>query len=375
MVDATKLAEASKLETVVTPRIQRLETVPPQVTPPDLGDALPVRSLHLNESPFPPAPAVVEAMQRAAAGLNRYPDHDGGELIAELARRTGAPSDHIVIGSGSNELLYASADISLDHGDEAVAPVPGFPTYAKTIAMRGAIHVGVAVRTDGVVDIEATLKAVTPKTRLVFVASPHNPTGGLLGAAEIEHLVRELPDHVLLHFDEAYYEFGRHAGGPESLPVLARRRGPWIATRSFSKAYGLAGARIGYGIANSQGLADAYRKIRINFSVNAVALAAARAALDETAHLVELLDHTAAERVRLAEGLMVLGFQSLPSAANFVTVVTPRSAASIGQQLRAKNIFVLPFPWPQTPGALRITIGTRQDTDAFLAAIRDVMAA
>lgn len=369
------MVEAKGVEAVITPRIQRLETVPPQVTPPDLGEALPVRSLHLNESPFPPAPAVVEAMQRAAAALNRYPDHDGRALIAELARRTGAAADHIVIGSGSNELLYASADIALDQGDQAVAPVPGFPTYAKTITMRGATHVGVPVRSDGVVDVEATLKAVTPWTRLVFVASPHNPTGGLLGAAEIAHLVRELPDHLLLHFDEAYYEFGRHAGGPESLPLLAQRRGPWIATRSFSKAYGLAGARVGYGIASSRELADAYRKIRINFSVNAVALAAARAALDQGEHLAALLDHTAAERERLAEGLAALGFRPLPSAANFVTVVTPRPAAEIALGLRTKNIFVLPFPWPQTPGALRITVGTRQDTDAFLAAIRDVMAA
>ncbi len=130
------MADAAKIEIVVTPRIQRLEIVPPQVTPPILGEALPVRSLHLNKSPFPPAPAVIEAMQRAAVGLNRYPDHDGSELIAELARHTGAAADHIVIGSGSNELLYASADISLDQGDEAVAPAPGFPTYAKTIAMR-----------------------------------------------------------------------------------------------------------------------------------------------------------------------------------------------------------------------------------------------
>lgn len=362
------------LETVITPRIQKLETVLPQVTPPDLGESLPVRSLHLNESPFPPAPAVVEAMQRAAAMLNRYPDHDGGELVAELARRIGVAPDRIVIGSGSNELLYASAEISLDREHEAVAPVPGFPTYAKTIAMRGAGYIGVAVRKDGVVDVDAVLKAVTSRTRLVFVASPHNPTGGLLDAAEIERLVDNLPAHLLLHFDEAYYEFGRHAGGPESLPLLTKRRGPWIATRSFSKAYGLAGARIGYGIASSRELADSYRKIRVNFSVNAVALAAARAALDETGHLAELLDHTAAERSRLEQGLSSLGFQPLPSAANFVTVVTPRPATAIAQEMRAKNIFVLPLPWPRTPGALRITVGTRQDTDAFLAAIRAVMA-
>lgn len=361
-------------EDVVTPRIQRLETVPPQVMPPDLGAELPVRSLHLNESPFPPAPVVIAAMQRAASAVNRYPDHDGKELIAALARRTGVAPDTIVIGAGSNELLYASADICLDQGDEAIAPVPGFPTYAKTIAMRGATYLGVAVRADGVVDVDRTLAAVTPRTRLVFVASPHNPTGGLLGADEIEKLVRELPNDLLLHFDEAYYEFGRDAGGPESLPLLARRRGPWIATRSFSKAYGLAGARVGYGITSSRDLANAYRKIRVNFSINAVALAGARAALDETAHLASLLAHTAAERLRLSQGLGQLGLHALPSAANFVTVITPRPAAATAAELAARNIFVLPFPWPHTPGALRITVGTREDTDAFLAAIRVVMA-
>ncbi|MDI1262498.1 MAG: histidinol-phosphate transaminase [bacterium] len=343
--------------------------MPPQATPPDLGAGLPVRSLHLNESPFPPAPAVIKAMQQAAAALNRYPDHDGKQLVAALALRTGAAPDKIVIGSGSNELLYTSADISLDQNDEAIAPTPGFPTYAKTIAMRGAVHVGVAVRKDGVVDIDQTLAAVTSRTRLVFVASPHNPTGGLLAQAEIEKLVRELPDDLLLHFDEAYYEFGRHAGGPESLPLLARRRGPWIATRSFSKAYGLAGARIGYGITSSRELADVYRKIRVNFSVNAVALAAATVALDETAHLAELLEHTATERQRLALGLRQVGFHALPSAANFVTVIAPRPCAAIAAALKEENIFVLPFPWPGTPGALRITIGSHDDTTACLAAI------
>lgn len=363
------------IEDVITPRIQKLQTVPPQKVLQRDDDAPPIRSLHLNESPFEPAPAVVQAMQHAASNLNRYPDHDGSELVAELARRTGVTSDRIVIGAGSNELLYASAEISLDQQDEAIAPVPGFPTYAKTIAMRGAKYVGVDVRKDGVVDIEAMLKSVTRDTRLVYVASPHNPTGGLLGAAEIEQLVRQLPEHLLLHFDEAYYEFGRHAGGPESLPLLAKRRGPWIATRSFSKAYGLAGARIGYGITSSPELADSYRKIRINFSVNAVALVAARTALDQTGHLEELLNHTATERGRLEEGLVKLGFQPLPSAANFVTVVTPRPAAAIAQALQQRNVLVLPFPWPQTPGALRITVGTRQDTDAFLEAIRTVMTA
>ncbi len=361
------------VDPVPVPRIRRLTSVPPAATPPDLGAQWPVRSMHLNESSFAPAPAVVAAMQQAVAGLNRYPDHDGQQLIVALSQRLGVAADRIVIGAGSNELLFASGELSLDPGDEAVAPDPGFVTYAKIVAMRDAAFIGVPVRDDGVADIPAMLAAVTPRTRLVYVASPNNPTGGMLAQAEIEQLIAKLPDHLLLHYDEAYYEFGRHAGGPEALALLSRRKGPWITTRTFSKAYSLAGARVGYGITGSRVLAEAYRKIRINFSVNAVALAGARAALDETAHVAALLDHTASERERLGCALAELGFRVLPSAANFVTVITPRPASEFAAALQAENVFVLPMPWRGMPGALRITIGSRADNDAAIAGLRRAM--
>jgi histidinol-phosphate aminotransferase len=363
-------------DVVPVPRIRRLASAPPRPVPVDLGTSLPLRSLHLNESPFPPAPRVVAAMQAAAAALNRYPDHDGRELIAALAARNDVPADRLVIGAGSSELLYASAETALDAGDEAIAPVPGFPPYAKIIALRGATYVGVPVRRqDGVVDVDAILASVTPRTRLVYVTTPQNPTGGLLEPEAIERLVEALPEDLLLHFDEAYYEFGRHAGAPPALPVLARRKAPWIVTRSFSKAYGLAGVRIGYGIASSATIADAFRKIRAGFSVNAIALAGARAALDEEEHVAALLDHTRVQRLRLAEGLSRLGFRPLPSAANFLAAIAPRPATELAAALTARNIFVLPFAWPESPGALRITIGTQEDTDAVIAALAESLAA
>jgi histidinol-phosphate aminotransferase len=356
------------------PRIRRLRPVPPASTPPDPGAQWPVRSLHLNESPFAPAPAVVAAMQRAAADLNRHPDHDGRQLVAALAARLGVAAGRIIIGAGSNELLFASAELTLDPGDEAIAPEPGFVTYARIIAMRDATYVGVPVRADGVIDIAATLAAVTARTRLVYVASPNNPTGGMLARDDVARLVDELPDHVLLHYDEAYYEFGLHAGGPESLPMLERRRGPWVATRSFSKAYGLAGARVGYGITSSPEVAEAFRKIRINFSVNAVALAGACAALEQTAHTRDLLDHTARERDRMNTALTGLGLRTLPSAANFVTVVTQAPAGDLAAALRERNVFVLSMPWRDSPGALRITIGSREDNDAVIDGLKRAMA-
>ena len=330
-------------------------------------------------------PRIVDAVSDAMrAGLNQYPPMTGvpalrQAIAAKIANLYGHAYDadrEITITAGATQALLTTVLCCVHPGDEVIVFEPTYDSYIPSIELAGGKVVPITLNApDFRIPFDTLAAAITRRTRLIMLNTPHNPTGGLLGMADIELLVRELPEHLLLHFDEAYYEFGRHAGGPESLPILAKRRGPWIATRSFSKAYGLAGARVGYGITSSRELADAYRKIRINFSVNAVALAAARAALDQPGHLAGLLDHTAAERVRLAEGLTALGFQPLPSAANFVTVVTPRPAAEIAQSLRAKNIFVLPFPWPQTPGALRITVGTRQDTDAFLAAIRDVMGA
>ncbi|MEZ5788421.1 MAG: aminotransferase class I/II-fold pyridoxal phosphate-dependent enzyme [Xanthobacteraceae bacterium] len=354
---------------VISPRIQRLTAGSPPAPRPELGPDKPVRRLHLNECPFPPSPKVVAAMREAAAALNSYPDHEGTALVRALAGRIGVTPERIVIGAGSNELLYTSADVALDPGDEAIAPVPGFVTYPKVIALRGGIYVGVPVRDDGIVDVDAMLAAVTPATRLVFVATPNNPTGGFMSAEELDRLATSLPDNLLLHVDEAYYEFSRHAGGPDVLAILSRRRGPWIVTRSFSKAYGLAGARVGYGITSTPVLAEAYRKARTTFSVGAVALAGATAALAEPEYVKTLLDHTAAERERMLRALVPTGFQALPSAANFVMFLTPAPAADLAAVLREENIHVLRVSWRDSPGALRISIGTREDTDAVIAAL------
>jgi histidinol-phosphate aminotransferase len=159
------------------------------------------------------------------------------------------------------------------------------------------------------------------------------------------------------------------------LPILARREGAWIVTRSFSKAYGLAGARVGYGITSSEALADTYRKLRTNFSVNAVALAGARAALDDEEYLARMLDHVAAQRERLAAALTPHGFIALPSAANFLALLTPRPAADLAAALRADNIYVVTMPAPGPQGGLRISIGTAEDTEAVIASLTRALSA
>ncbi len=328
----------------------------------------PRRGLDLNELALPPSPKVLAAMQRAAVSLNRYPDLMGRDLVTKLSAQTGVEAARIVLGSGSNELLFVSTDLALTPGTQAIAPAPGFSSYPKAISTRGR-YVGVPVRPDGAVDVDAMLAAVTSDTRMAFVASPNNPTGGLLNKHDIERLVRELPDHVFLHFDEAYYEFGQRAGAPDVLPILQTRRAPWITTRSFSKAYNLAGARIGYGIASSKEVADAYWNARIPFSINTVALAGASAALDDQQHLDALLDDTIAERARMSVMFGAIGLPILPSAANFVMVLIPEPPERIVADLSAENIFVIPVKWSHSPGALRVSVGTPEDTDAVVEAI------
>ncbi len=351
--------------------VARIEALRTETRPPYAGGSASTapRALHLNESPFPPSAGVVEAMRLALRDVNRYPDHDGQCLARVIAARTGVDASRVVIGAGSNELLFASADLAVDPGDEVVAPVPGFPTFAKSTAMRAGTLVAVACRDDGRVDVAGVLAAITSRTRLVFVSSPNNPTGGLLESAEIEALVRGVPPSVLLHFDEAYYEFGRHAGGCETLPLLERRSGAWISTRSLSKAYGLAGMRVGYGLASSPELAAAYRTARVNFSVGAVALAAAEAALREDDVLAQLLRHNAERRAQLVAGLAPYGWRALPSAANFVAFVTPASAVETAARLRTVGILVSPFALPDTTGALRISTGTQEDMQAVIDAV------
>lgn len=327
------------------------------------------RRLHLNESPYPPSATVLEAIAAAAARVNRYPEQDDAALMAALADYCGAPAGRIVLTSGSNELLHLLPLIACGAGAEMVVTDPSFPTYRKVAAFYGISVRGVPVNAPGAADVDAIRGAITPACRLVCVPSPNNPTGGLLSGEEIVDLATGVPETMLLHFDEAYYEFGRQAGGVETLPLLARRSGPWIASRSFSKAFGLAGLRLGYSIASSEELAQRCRSLRPNFSVNALAQAAGLAALHDRAHAETMISAIAAERRRLQDGLAEMGFAPLPSAANFVAFPIPPDAGDLVACLASHGILVSPFDLPERRPAIRVTVGTGEDTDALFSAL------
>lgn len=334
----------------------------------------PVRFLHLNESPYPPSPRAMEAATKALVDFNRYPDIHGRALANALSARTGVPPSQIIFGAGSDELIHFLCEIVLTQGDELVTPAPTFPRYATSARLLGAKPVRTRLTPNGANDAKALAAAVTERTRVVFCCTPNNPSGAFMTEDALEELITSVPDSVLLVVDEAYYEFGRHAGAPDVLRLLKRRRGPWAVLRTFSKAYGLAALRVGYALCSSDELADALRKAKLQYNVNTIAQAAALAALEDEAHLTWTLEESAKERKRLSDGLAAIGIAPFPSAANFVSGLMPFAASLTMEELRKRSILIRDWRDPDHLNEIRITLGLSDDTDAVLAALREILA-
>ena len=349
---------------------------PPSSPEPDLIPDPALRRLHLNESPFPPSPRVVEAVIAAARNGGLYPDHGCTALAARLGRMNGVPAERMSFGNGSGELLLAAALATVGPGDEAVFPTPTFQTCARGVDIAGARRIDVPVRQNGAADVEAMAAAITPRTRLVYVCSPNNPTGGPLKRAELARLARAVPADVLLLVDEAYFEFGVYAGGPDALEVMREREGAWVVTRTLSKAYSLAGFRVGYALTSDRVIAEALWKLRASFVIGRAALGAACAAIDDVEYHRMIVREVSAERERLAAGLRELGFEVLPSATNFLSAL-PSSvpASALAAALKREGLLTQAMPWGGANGALRISIGSAADTDAVLRHLQKALAA
>ncbi len=336
------------------------------------GVSGPLRRMNLNECPYPPSPKVIEAIRAAAEEVNRYPDSRWRPFVDRLSERLGVETGRIVCGNGSDYLLQALAEVFLDDGDEAVMPDPSFGRYSLATRSRGARVRIVPLTADGANDVETLLRAVRAETRVLFAATPNNPTGAMLTEDELARLALETPEQTLLVLDEAYFEFARFAGGPDGLAALEARAGPWVVMRTLSKSYGLAGLRLGYAICASERLAQAFGKIRQAFQVSGLALAAAAAALEDEAYARWIQERTAEERRRLLEGLRRLGLDPLPTVANFVTAKLPTPAAPVIRALAEEGIMIagIRAAGPGYKDHIRITVGLPEDTDAVLAALK-----
>jgi histidinol-phosphate aminotransferase len=357
-----------------------MQKMPPWGMPPiqvDVKSPVPagkLRRMNLNECPYPPSPKAVAAMQEACAHANWYPDPRWRDVTAAISERTGVPQYRVVMCNGSDEALVAAGRIALAPGDDVVAPIPSFGGYYKEAQINGATLTTVSVRQDGANDVDAMLAAITDRTRLVFMATPNNPTGQMLRTEEVERMALGVPDSALLVLDEAYYEFGIHAGGEEHLPALSKRTGPWAVFRTFSKAYGLAGIRCGYILAGSDAVADAFQTARSVFNLNAIAQAGAVAAYRDVDHMRMILENTARERERLVAGLKAFGSDPFPTVGNFVAAPMPRPAVEIIAAMAERGIMITRLQAPGYDNYIRITVGLPDDTDAVLAALREILA-
>jgi histidinol-phosphate aminotransferase len=359
---------------VIRPEIARLPTFGGVPTADSFGEGEQPLLLHLNECPYPPSPKVVEAIRRAAAGGNRYAEARPHALSERLAAMAGVEPERIVLGAGTDEILAMIAVMALGPGDAAVVPTPSFPRYRLSALMQGAEPVLAALKPDGSNDVMALLDAVDARTRVLYACTPNNPSGAPLAPDELERLAAGTPADVLLVVDEAYAEFNLFEGGVDALPALSRRQGPWISTRTFSKAYALAGLRIGYAIASDREIAEGLSKVKLNFNLNRLAVHAALAALDDIAHARELIGRAVAERNRVAGALEAMGLPPLPSRANFLSFDIRRAAGPVMRHMAERGVFVREWRDPGHESFIRITIGAPHENDRALAALREALA-
>ena len=363
-------SEKTPRMTLPSSRIKAVTFPPPPTTvEPDSKEGAKLARMHLNEAPFGPSPRVLTAAAEALTNAHLYPDHNAVELIGRIAVLTGVERSCISVGNGSGEILIAVAQLAIEVGDEAVFPAPTFPTCGKGVQIAGGKLIEAPLRDDGVNDVASMLAALTDRTKLFYLCTPNNPTGGVLSAGEIALAADTVPDDCLLVVDEAYHEFANAEGGPDVLSILQRRTGPWVVTRSFSKAYCLAGLRTGYALCSSPDIRDALWALRSNFNLSRPALAAASAAIADTEHLAHVLRQTLAERDRIAQTLQKMGCRLYSGSANFLTFQANGDAVNLATMLGEQGVLVQVLPWPNSKGSIRVTIGSREENDRFLTGI------
>jgi len=331
-----------------------------------------IAQLASNESPFGPHPKVVEAIEAAAGAMNRYPDPDATLLRRRLADRFETEPGRIAVGNGSCEILLAAAEALCEPGDEIVYAWPSFSMYPYLPALTGAREIRVPLAEGYVHDLDAMASEVTAATQLLIVCNPNNPTATHIPAAEIAAFLDRIPERVTVVLDEAYIEFQAHDDPDATVDLLASRPN-LVVLRTFSKCYGLAGLRVGYAIGSAKFRA-AIDAVRQPFSVNALAQAAAAEAIRHGDDVERRVEGNLVERVRVESGLRELGLVTSESQANFSWVdLGEADEAEVVAGLAERRIAVRPGTPLGDPGHIRVTYGSAEENDRFLAAIGEIL--
>jgi len=329
-----------------------------------------VVKLASNENPLGPSPRAQEAMQNAVHEVNYYPDGNCYRLKQALKSRLGVKEEELIIGNGSDELLKLLAETYINPGDEAVMPYPSFSEYDFAMKVMGGVSYFVSLRSDFEYDLEAMLDAVNERTRMVFLCNPNNPTGTFISHRALKEFMDKLPRGVIVVIDEAYCEYASDPYFPHSLELLEEGY-PILVLRTFSKIYGLAGLRVGYGIGPNQLIDDMYR-VREPFNVNYMAQVAAEAALEDDLHLARSRTLVEEGRRQIAIGLEEMGLCPVPTQSNFFFVdigVDSREAFPLflkkGLIIRTGDIFGY-------PNYIRVNFGTLEQNQLFLDTLKEV---
>lgn len=323
-----------------------------------------------NENPLGPSPHALAAARATLAAIHRYPDGGGFALKNSLAKKHGTGQAGITLGNGSSDILEFLARAFVLPENEVIFSEHAFALYPIVTRAVGAKAVITPAKNWGH-DLAAMRQAVNARTRLVFIANPNNPTGTWLRSGELEDFIDSLPAHVLVAVDAAYFEYVEEQEYPDTLPWAAKYPN-LVTTRTFSKVYGLAGLRVGYGV-SSPAVAEVLNRVRPPFNVNSVALAAAAAALEDAAHVERAVRNNRDGMRQLCDAFTDMGLDYIPSAGNFICVDFKNSAQAVNEALMRQGVIVRPVAEYGMPDHLRITIGTPEENERFINALEKVI--
>ena len=323
-----------------------------------------------NENPLGPSKNAVQVMKKAASSVNRYPDGNCYYLKEALSKNLNVAPDNLIIGNGSNEIIELALRTFVDKGDEVVMSEPSFLIYNIACSVSEGVPVVIPLK-EFKADLDAVRKSITSKTKIVFIDNPNNPTGRSVGESEVERFLEDMPDHVIVVFDEAYNEFVEREDFPDTARYIGRKN--VLILRTFSKAHGLSGLRIGFGIAEKE-IVGFMERVRQPFNVNAVAQAAAIASLEDKEHIDKSRLITSEGKHYLYKELDSMGLKYVKSDANFILINVARDGKDVFNKMLQQGVIIRDMNAYKLYDYIRVTIGTMAENHRFIKALREVLA-
>jgi histidinol-phosphate aminotransferase len=356
------------LEELIPDYIQGLPAYVPGKPVEEVEQDLKIHAVKLasNENPLGPSPKAMEAARHALGEANWYPDGGSKHLRQVLADRFGVRFEEVFVGLGSSEIIDLASRVLLRPGLDGITSEGSFTLFAIAIRASGATLIQTPMK-NFTFDLDCIAAGVTPQTRVIYIANPNNPTGTAFGASEFKTFLKKVPGDVLVVLDEAYHEYAARTDLPDALKLF-RQYNNILTLRTFSKVYGLAGLRIGYGIGHPTLVAE-MNKLRTPFNVTNVGQSAALAALDDTEHVRRSVEMNRQERQRLNDELRKLGLSPVPSETNFLFIPIGPPAKSLCDELLLEGVIVRPLGWMGFPEAIRISVGSPAENTKLLSAI------